>query len=243
MTDRARKMVAKSRPVDAALEPKSTPKPASGNVRNIKSGGHAGGRRSSKGYDPSTGEETGYVPTTDSTTEHDVFALVSSKGYSEERFYCRSTNLNNHGEKLNLRVPLGIDSQMYAAVAQVPDYTTLQDLVRDAVLHRLEYLQKRYSLGEGARRTLELERMRADSERRAQEATVMSESVDDLAEKLQMLWDKEDWGLMAEELEEGGERVDWLRDPYKARATKVLDDWKGRARVKIAEARARNEID
>ena len=218
------------------------------NVVPIERGKRQGGRPSGRGYDPQSGDEvlsTSYVDhvTRESSSEVDVFALVNERGYRPERFYTRSINADGHGEKLQVRVPQGLDSQMYAAVAEIAEYRSVQDLVRDAVVHRLEWLQGHYALGEGARRTLELERLQADRERRAQEAETMGNSVADLDEKLQRLWDHEDWGLMAEELEAGGESVDWLRDPYKRNAQEVLDKWKKKARVKIAEARARNEID
>ena len=218
------------------------------NVVPIERGKRQGGRPSGRGYDPATSTEVlsdSYINhvTRESTSEVDVFTLINERGYREERFYTRSLNAKDHGEKIQMKVPQGLDSQMYAAVSQIPEYRSIQDLVRDAIVHRLEFLQKRYNLGDDARRTLELERLQADRERRAQEADIMQSSVDDLGDKLQGLWDREDWGLMAEELEAGGESVDWLRDPYKRRAQKILDDWKGRARVKIAEARARNEID
>ena len=61
------------------------------------------------------------------------------------------------------------------------------------------------------------------------------ESTQQLEEVLQRLWDKEDWAMMAEELEAGGEIVDWLREPYKGRGLRVLGAWKARARKMIAE--------
>lgn len=215
-------------------------------VSDLETARRQRGRPSGLGYDPATGKEYAsptYVEdvSKESDTEVDVFTLVDKRGYSEERFYTRSLNTHNHGEKIQLKMPLGIDSQVYAAVSEIAQYRSVQDLFRDALVHRLEFLQKRYSLGDGMRRMLELERVQADREARAQEAEIMQGSVEDLMVKLQGLWDKEDWGLMAVELEEGGESVDWLREPYKSRAQKVLDDWRARARVKIAEAQEASE--
>lgn len=211
------------------------------NVRSIKSAGHAGGRRSSRGYDPATGEESrgkGYKGTTrESDTEFDVFALVDERGYRPDRFYTRSVNADGHGERMQVRVPQGIDSQMHAAVAEVPEYKTIHDLIRDAVIHRLEYLQKDYVLGDGARRTLELARLQADMARRAQETEMMQEAVDDLDDKLGKLWEKEDWAMMAEELDQGGEMCDWLRQPYKAKAEGVVGKWKAKAATQLKKMR------
>lgn len=210
------------------------------NVRSIRSAGHAGGRRTSQGYDPATGEVYGGGAGVGagSGAEYDVFALVEN-GYRSERFYCKTTDRHHHGVKIQVRVPEGLDSQMHAAVAEVAEYKTIHDLVRDAVVHRLEFLQKHYNLGEGARRTLELERMMADGERRAQEAEVMRDAVAQLDARLQALWEQEDWSLMKEELEKGGEMTDWLRDPYKTKGEQVVGRWKAKAKVEIARIRER----
>lgn len=209
-------------------------------------GKRRGGRPSGLGYDPATGEEMRgatyrETATRDSAAEFDVFTLVNDKGYREDRFYTRSVNADGHGEKLQLRVPQGLDSQMHAAVSEIAEYKTMQDLVRDAVVHRLEYLQKRYSLGEGARRMIELERMQADRERRAQETETMQKAVEDLDAKFQGLNEKQDWAMLAEEFSEAGEMVDWLRDPYKTRAVEVIEKWKSMTTRQIAAMLERRE--
>lgn len=235
-------------PKTSALAKGSTApsKTAESNVRNIRSAGHGGGRKDSVTYDPATGREIaakGYKGATrESDAEFDVFALVDDRKYSEARFYTRSVNADGHGERMQVRVPQGIDSQMHAAVAEVPEYKTIHDLIRDSVIHRLEFLQKRYSLGDGAKRILELERIRADLTRRNQETETMQEAVDDLASTLQGLWDKQDYGLMREVLDTGVEMYDWLRKPYKGKALDVLERWKATARVEIERSqRERDE--
>ena len=221
------------------------PKGDHANVRHIKSGGHAGGRLNSVTYDPETGEESGsrmYVgPTRDSATESNVFAVVESKGYDEHRFYCRSVNSDGHGEKLNVRVPQGIDSQMHAAVAEIPEYNHINDLIRDAVLHRLEFLQKRYSLGDGARRMLELERMQADSHKALEEVRSMISSLEMLDQTLKEHYDASDWQMFKDELERGDELAQWLREPYKARAAGIIKDWKLKAVDQLARLAKMNE--
>lgn len=216
-----------------------------GNVRSIRSAGHGGGRRDSTTYDPATGAEAvakGYRPASrDSDSEFDVFALVDDRGYREDRFYTRSVDGDGHGRRMQVRVPQGLDSQMYEAVATVPEYKTIHDFIRDAVVHRLEFLQKRYNLGDGARRMLELERIRAGMEHRSQETQVMQEAVDDLEEKLQGLYVKEDWAMMLEEFEKGSELLDWLRDPYKSRAAECMGRWKATTKKQVARMLEREE--
>lgn len=221
------------------MEPKSRQAGKQAEVRHIKSAGHGGGRKTSFTYDPATGLESapkGYKSeaTRDSDSEFDVFTLVESHKYREDRFYTRSVNADGHGERMQVRVPQGIDSQMHAAVGEVPEYKTIHDLIRDAVIHRLEFLQKRYNLGDGARRILELERIRSDMSKQNQETETMQEAVDDLNDSLQRLWDKQDYGMMAEVLTTGGEMFEWLRDPYKGKALATLERWKATARVELA---------
>lgn len=205
---------------------------ATAKVRDIGSAKSKGGRPSGLGFDPSTGEEV-YAQTYRPESEYDVFGTVRATGYSEDRFYTRSVNADGHGERITVRVPQGIDSQLYAAVADIPEYRSIQDLFRDAVMHRLEYLQKRHKLSEDAIRMLVLERYRADSDRRSQEIDNLTAAVESIEEKCQKAWTTGDYQLLAEELERGGETMEWLREPYKGRAEGILKEWKQKARGEL----------
>jgi hypothetical protein len=201
-----------------------------------------GGRPSGRGYDPASGKEilsTTYLDqvTRESTSETDVFTLVEARGYREDRFYTRSLNADGHGERMNVRLPQGLDSQIYAAVSAVPEYRSVQDFWRDSAVHRLEFLQKRYDIGESARRTLELERIKAELQRGDVEIDVMTEAVDDLELKLQRLWDRKDWAMMAEQLRIAEDLMEWLREPYRTRAVETVEKWKGMARDQLKRMR------
>lgn len=214
------------------------PKGDRANVTDIATARARGGRPSGAGYDPATGEQH----RTGDQDETAIFGVVGPPGYDERRFYTKSTNAHNHGAELRVRVPQGIDSQVYAAVADVPEYRNRQDFIRDAIVHRLEYIQKRYNVSEEGRRMLELERMRADSERRANDIALMQETIADLGQKLENAWAAEDYGMLAAELVEASEYLlDYLREPYTSQAKKMLTEWNNRAREKIAEHRARYE--
>jgi hypothetical protein len=195
------------------------------------------GRPSGLGYDPEASEEYA-SPTLEqhgADPDTDVFALVGQRGYSEDRFYTKSTNQQNHSKELRVALPQGLDAQVYGVVRDVPEYRSLQDFFRDAIVHRLEYLQKRYRISESGRRLLELERLRADSDRRSADIDTMTEAVSDLGVKLTKAWEAQDYAVLVEELEEGAELLDWLRQPYRGQVERLLDEWKGRARDKIKE--------
>lgn len=220
----------------AEMVPKGPRATDKAQVRDITSARSRGGRPSGLGYDPAAEEEhqTG-------NPEVDYFAVVGQRGYSEDRFYTKSTNTHNHGEKLNVRVPQGIDSQVYAAVNQIPEYRHINDLVRDAIIHRLEYLQRRYRMGDDLRRQLELERLESDNERSAREIEVMERSVANLNEHCQAAYEARDYGLLAQILATGDEIMEWLREPYHSDARDILGRWRDRARQQIADYGKRHD--
>lgn len=202
------------------------------------------GRPSGLGYDPETGEEI-TKPTLErgqrADPESDIFALVEQRGYSEDRFYTNSSDVRGHSKMLRIWIPQGIDAQVYGAVNEVPQYRTVQDLVRDAILHRLEYLQRRYQLTDDGRRLLELERWRADSEKRSLEIDTMTGAVDGVSDKLMKAWEAEDYSLFAQELTEAEEQVDWLRDPYKTRMLEVIANWRRKGKAELERVRRQLE--
>lgn len=215
------------------------------NVRRL-SDARGRGKPSGLGYDPATGQEHASstykeTATRESAAEYDVFSLVEERGYRPDRFYTRSLNADGHGERMQVRVPQGIDSQIYAAVAEVGQYRSPQDFWRDAAIHRLEWLQKQYNIDDGLRRMLELERFQADSERRALEVEVLTATVSDIHNKLEAHFVAEDWQMFGKELEESEDRAEWLRDPYKTKAEKIIKEWKDRGREQLRAMRAREK--
>lgn len=221
---------------------------AESNVHHISkaTGKRGGGRPSGLGYDPAKGEEVRSSTykehaTRESTSEYDVFTLVDERGYRADRFYTRSLNADGHGERINVRLPQGIDSQIHAAVAEVPHYRNIHDFFRDAAVHRLEWIQRSFALGDGARRILELERIRADISGHTQETETMQEAVDDLEAALQKLWDKQDYSMMREMLDSGVEMHEWLREPYKGKALDALTRWKAKAKAELERLQKRQE--
>lgn len=209
------------------------------------------GKPAGRGYDPATGEEID--PTRDepklpeatdqkgSQAEFDVFALVDSSRYRHDRFYTRSVDRHGHGESLRIRVPQGIDSQILAAVSNIPFYNSPQDFFRDAAVHRLEWLQHHFDLDDSVRRMTELERYNADSERRDQEIAQMQAAVAQLDNHLEVCFQAQDWQMLALGLVEGDELAEWLREPYQTQALQVLAKWRHQGSTQLARLRDRGE--
>lgn len=192
--------------------------------------GVGGGRPSGLGYDPSTGEVYRGKSKMRGDAEHDVFALVDERGYRADRFYTNSTDKNGHGEKMSFRLPQGIDSQIHAAVREIPEYASTQAFIRDALLHRLEYIQKHYQLSDNARRFVELERIQADMERMTSEIETMTNAVERMKLGLETAYASRDWGLMKEAMDVGDEMMEWMREPYRGRVEATVREWRARVR-------------
>lgn len=67
---------------------------------------------------------------------------VSSDDYDVTEFYTRGSDARGHGENVTVRVKPEIRGELASLVASghVPDYTTMSDVVRDAIVHRLRWL-------------------------------------------------------------------------------------------------------
>lgn len=64
--------------------------------------------------------------------------------YSPDRFYTRATDGKGHAELLHLKLPPELASALAQIVQSraIPEYRTVQDLIRDAIVHRLHYLRE-----------------------------------------------------------------------------------------------------
>lgn len=226
------------------IVPKKSSAPKS-NVSDIATAkGRGRGKPSGLGYDPETGREvrsSTYRDSHGSAEEDDVLRVVGPQ-YRPSRFYTRSLNSDNHGERMSIRVPLGLDSQVYAAVSKVPYYRSPQDFFRDAAVHRLEWLQSTgYELGDDVRRFVEMEQAEAEREKRRHEVAKMSATVKSIEASLQAQWDNEDWGMLDTEIAESRKEQEWARNPYKKQIGVLLDAWWEKGKDHILKHRAERE--
>lgn len=210
-------------------------------VRNITSG-RPRGKPSGLGYDPTTGGEV-YSETYRDDSEYEVFGTVRASGYSEERFYTRSVNADGHGERLTVRFPQGIDSQIHAAVSEIPEYRSLQDFFRDAAMHRLEYIQKRHRFSQKAQIMLERERAKADRHERVQDSDEQDAMVKEMETTLAMLHQRGDWSLLAEELIADADTAEFsMRGEYQRQAQEIIRRWRDKSRDQIAKHQEKDQL-
>ena len=218
---------------------KMVPKGPRANVSDMEAARRKkGGKPGGLGYDPAAGQEHASATY---RQEYDPLAPEGMPGYDERRFYTRSVDANGHGEKMQVRVPQGVDAQIYGAVRDIPEYRHVNDFWRDAAVHRLEYLQRRHLMSPAMLAFLQLERWQADLERHDAEIIHKTALIDDVAAKLERAWGAEDYGLFALQLEEAERQVDALRDPYQRRLIAVLKEWRHKGRAELERLRQEQE--
>lgn len=156
--------------------------------------------------------------------------------YSPDRFYCRSVDKQGHGSEVRAQIPPEMAAVMERIVQQqkIPNYQTKQDIVRDALAHRLHYITT--SLIDDPRLRAEVDRYRrmADLLDRVAERERLSNYVEQYDHALAKAVRDRDWLSLVELLNEAYETVDEIRDPYReqlkelhARYTQNLPDgWK-----------------
>ena len=150
---------------------------------------------------------------------------VESKDYSPHKFYTKS------GDGLlpkNVQVP--IPSGIYAQVQQLingdklPGYRSVQDMVRDAIYHRLRFVNQ--ELDDGTlERLLDIWGHRSRMEMSKDEMTGLVRIVEETKETLGIACDGGDWDMVKYILEEARQLVDQIREPYKAKLNKVIEEF------------------
>lgn len=77
---------------------------------------------------------------TDVNTRDDGWGVTDD--YDIAEFYTKATDGRGHSDNLRVRVKPEVAGEIAATVAsgRIPDYTTPQDFIRDAIVHRLRWL-------------------------------------------------------------------------------------------------------
>ena len=70
----------------------------------------------------------------------DPFDLSDRTAYSVTRFYTRATNAHDHSRNVQVPMPSDIHAEIMRWVGIIPEYRSAQDVIRDAVRHRIQQL-------------------------------------------------------------------------------------------------------
>ena len=73
----------------------------------------------------------------------DPWSIASGAGYSIDNFYVRSTDGKGHSENIQAKLSPAVLGQLQALISGgICPYRTVQDFIRDAVIHRAKYLHE-----------------------------------------------------------------------------------------------------
>lgn len=160
-------------------------------------------------------------------TAPDLFA-GEDKAYSVEKFYTRSTDGNGNSETKYLKMsgPLLAGIGQLISTNAIPAYRSDADFIRDAVLHRLKYINEKIKNGDIesiVNRTIILAHVQAKQMEVAEYTAIIAS----YEETMQSCVEVEDWILLDELIDAAQNDYEELRPAYKARMDRVLDKYKG----------------
>lgn len=189
------------------------------NVTSITSGGQ--------------GSPTSATPGTPGTpgNPNDPWSLTSAT-FSSENFYTRATDGNGHDAVMSVKVSPALIGEIQRLVQSrvIPQYRTHSDVIRDALIHRLRYLNDEYP-GSTNLAALEIEQRQAELDRLATERAAWRKLLADLEAQLnELIGDGE--LEEAEWLIEQNDYLEAMTPPFLLKLNKVLK----RARQRIADA-------
>jgi hypothetical protein len=150
--------------------------------------------------------------------------------YNENKFY---TTCSDNSNRVPVRAP--VDGGLYAAVTrwlqinQFPEYRTMQDFIRDAVRHRLEYLNNKHPLAprdDAMFKALDVYTRIAHQEQRVTRSRANEKFVNDLADSCQELLGREDWGELDGLLEDATDAFNFLPDAFRPRVQSIIDKFR-----------------
>lgn len=168
---------------------------------------------------------------------NDPWAL-SGSGYSQDNFYTRSTDGNGHSSLVHVKISPALHGELTRLVqgADVPEYRTHADVVRDALIHRLRYIHDQYS-GTVSLAALEVEQRQAELDRIAGERESWRKLLGDLERQLDALIDENELDE-AEWLIGQNEWIDSMTPPYLVKLARVISA----ARRRITAIRDRGTL-
>jgi hypothetical protein len=161
------------------------------------------------------------------SNEFDAFDFDDTT-YSLEDFYTKSVDSRGHREMTRVAFPPNVLSTLSTIVqsGKIPAYRTVQDVIRDAVLHRIWWLEK-YALKESygiidyaSLKMMKLQQFIENSLKEGQRMEAIVTNAEKALEYHKSLRDKEE---MIKVLSELRNQIDNVREPFKDRLKNIIE--------------------
>lgn len=143
--------------------------------------------------------------------------------YSVDRFYTRGSDGKGNSEAVRARFAPEVIARLHRVVQQgrIPEYRTVADIIRDAVVHRLQYLDNEYMEdGHKSSLTLAMGGFHAAKQRDA----MQKDAIEDIRTSLSAAKKEENWQLYEELKTWAWDTVDGMDDWYAQRAVRTIKE-------------------
>lgn len=158
---------------------------------------------------------------------------LEDERYAEDRFFMRSTDGHGHSSHARVNIPPQLMARLEDVVmSRRFPYRSLQDIVRDAINHRLHQLSLLAPdvVPEAA---LATERRKSQTELRLMEINGMVEEVKLGKQALGAAVANEDWFALSDLLVHLETVAEGMREPYRTQLSKVLREYGAKYRKEM----------
>ena len=171
---------------------------------NVNGGGPRKGRHPGKGLNPETRD-----------------------GYDVDEFYTRRTDQRGLDKELRVGIAPGWHYLAHALKEEFPAYRTVADLMRDALVHRLHYLQENID-SPTLKAKVEVALAQSRLEARRQELDDMQRLIKDGEEALRRGIEMEDWGDVEYKIDALRVAANSMPPVLSAQARSLADTYEGK---------------
>lgn len=153
---------------------------------------------------------------------------TEDSGYDEDQFYMRSTDGHGHFRHLRVNAPPQLAGQIHELVqADNLPYRTTQDFIRDAITHRMHYIQELMKSGQ-LERVLTAEIRKAKMEHVNRERQDLAGLVDACREAITAASLDRDWVALTHALEQAEMHGEEVREPYQSRIHDLVNEYRAK---------------
>lgn len=141
---------------------------------------------------------------------------TADSGYDMDEFYCSTRSPDGQSFSMSVTIPAAMASQIGRIVqsGEFP-YKTREDLIRDALHHRLHHLDGIGDLGVEARRRIALWRRQEELDRHEAEIEATEKLIKETAQMVERARGKNDQVLLAKVVADAEAAAGDLHEPWK----------------------------
>lgn len=153
---------------------------------------------------------------------------TTDPSYSEDKFYTSSTDGQGHSSHIRVNVPPNVAGRVEALVQKgmIPAYKTRQDVMRDALIHRLNYIEDNFDVGEDLSRALQVQRAQSEVQAAKEEMNTNRNYVDSLKDSLHQAHREGNLTILHNLVSNATDQIDNLMEPYRSEVQTIVNQFK-----------------